>query len=134
MSMQDPISDMLTRIRNAQLVYKTTLSMPHSNVKEAIAKVLAEEGYVASYETTTEPGSTVKKILTIEMKYHMNKPVIESIKRISRPGLRTYKGCSELPEVIGGMGIAIISTSKGIMSSKVAHQAKLGGEVICEVY
>jgi len=130
MSMSDPVADMLTRIRNGQSADKANVVMPYSKYKEAIAVVLKGEGYVHDFSVSVE-GAT--KALQVELKYYMGKPVIEKVKRISRPGLRIYKNAEELPKVIGGMGIAIISTSKGLMTDRAARQAGCGGEVICTV-
>ena len=129
MSMQDPIADMLTRIRNGQAANKVAISMPSSKLKVAIASVLAEEGYVESFKVVE--GS--KPELEITLKYFQNKPVEESIQRVSRPGLRIYKRKDELPKVMGGLGIAVVSTSKGVMTDRAARQAGLGGEIICYV-
>ncbi len=131
MSMQDPIADMTTRIRNAEMVGRDKVSMPASKVKLAIARVLKDEGYIANYNVE---GEEKKPTLVVFLKYHNNKPVIEHIKRVSRPGLRVYKNCSELPNILGGMGISIVSTSKGVMSDKHARKQGLGGEVLCEVW
>ena len=128
--MTDPIADMLTRMRNAQAVAKTEVSMPSSNVKLAIAKVLKDEGYINGY-TVQEEG--VKKNLLITLKYFEGKPVIDMIKRVSRPGLRLYKDTSTLPKVMGGLGIAIVSTSKGVMTDRAARAAGHGGEILCYV-
>jgi len=130
MSMQDPISDMLTRIRNAQRVGHPTVSMPASKVKAAIAEVLKSEGYILAYEAVT---NGIKKTLVITLKYHNERAVIETIDRASRPGLRVYRGADELPKVMGGLGIAIVSTPKGMMTAEKARRAHLGGEVICKV-
>ena len=130
MSMTDPIADMLTRIRNGQSAGKESVVLPSSKVKSAIAKVLKEEGYIADYNTEAE-GSHAK--MTIKLKYFNGKPVIEEVKRISRPGLRIYKSKEELPKVLGGLGIAIISTSKGVMTDRAARAMGHGGEVICTV-
>ena len=130
MTMQDPIADMLTRIRNGQRAEKNTVEMPSSKVKEAIAKVLVEEGYISGYEVS----EGVHPQLAVELKYYEGKPVIEMIKRESRPGLRMYKKKTELPSVNGGLGIAVVSTSKGIMTDRRAREADLGGEVICTVF
>lgn len=130
MSMTDPIADMLTRIRNAQAVMKSSVEMPSSKVKNAIAAVLKDEGYILGYQTKDING---KLALTIELKYFEGKPVIDKIKRVSRPGLRWYKPCDELPKVLGGMGIAIVSTSAGIVTDKAARAAGHGGEIICFV-
>jgi small subunit ribosomal protein S8 len=129
--MQDPIADMTTRIRNAEMVGRDKVSMPASKVKLAIARVLKDEGYIANYNVE---GEEKKPTLVVFLKYHNNKPVIEHIKRVSRPGLRVYKNCSELPNILGGMGISIVSTSKGVMSDKHARKQGLGGEVLCEVW
>jgi len=126
MSMQDPIADMFTRIRNAQAANKVTVKMPSSKQKLAIAKVLKDEGYITGYELE----SGIKPELEITLKYFENKAVIESIQRVSRPGLRIYKKRNELPTVMGGLGIAVISTSKGLMSDRAARSAGLGGEVL----
>lgn len=129
MSVQDPIADMLTRIRNGQAANKVAISMPSSKLKVAIANVLAEEGYVESFKVV----EGVKPELEITLKYFQNKPVVESIQRVSRPGLRIYKRKDELPKVMGGLGIAVVSTSKGVMTDRAARQAGLGGEIICYV-
>lgn len=130
MSTVDSIADMLTRIRNAQSAKKEHVSMPSSKQKANIAKVLAEEGYVSSYSVETKDN---KATLIIVLKYYQNKPVIDHIKRVSRPGLRIYKSCQEIPLVTGGLGIAVVSTSKGIMSDKNARAQNQGGEIICIV-
>ena len=129
MSMQDPIADLLTRIRNGQAAGKVSVSMPSSKQKLAIAKLLEKEGYVAK---VTESGD-VKKVLEIELKYYEGKPVVEMIQRVSRPGLRIYKKCRDLPRIMNGLGIAVISTSKGLMTDRAARKDGLGGEVICYV-
>jgi len=129
MSLQDPISDMLTRVRNAQKANKLNVSMPSSSQKVNIAKVLKDEGYIGNYKTS----DGTKKELTIELKYYQGKPVIESIKRISKPGLRIFKSKDDMPSINGGLGIAIISTSGGLMTEKQARAAGHGGEVICSV-
>ena len=129
MSMQDPIADMLTRIRNGQAANKVAISMPSSKLKVAIANVLADEGYIESVKVI----ECVKPELEITLKYFQNKPVVESIQRVSRPGLRIYKRKDELPKVMGGLGIAVVSTSKGVMTDRAARQAGLGGEIICYV-
>ena len=129
MSLQDPVSDMLTRVRNAQKAQKVNVTMPSSTQKVNIAKVLKDEGYIADYSVSGD----VKKELTIELKYFQGNPVIEQIKRVSRPGLRIFKSKDELPSVNGGLGIAIISTSKGMMTEKQARASGNGGEVICTV-
>lgn len=128
--MTDPIADLLTRIRNAHHAEKIALTMPGSKIKSAIAKVLKDEGYIESFDTTTEDG---KPVLTIKLKYYEGAPVIEQIHRISKPGLRVYKSAEELPKVNGGLGIAIVSTSKGIMTDRAARSAGVGGEVLCSV-
>lgn len=131
MTMQDPIADMLTRIRNAQMAGKTQVVMPYSKQKEEVIKVIHDEGFVGGYEVTGE--GTTKEIV-VALKYYENSPVITAIKRISRPGLRIYKGCQDIPKVVGGLGVAIISTSKGVMSDKAARNAKVGGEVLCYIW
>lgn len=130
MSMTDPIADMLTRIRNGQKARKVSVSMPASKAKEAVAKVLKQEGYITGY--TTE-GDGTKKQLSIELKYFDGVPVIERIERASRPGLRIYRGAEDLPRVLGGLGIAIVSTSAGVMSDAQAREKGIGGEVLCVV-
>ena len=130
MSMQDPISDMLTRIRNAQTADKAKVTMPSSTIKVAIAQVLKDEGYVADVNVDQE-GS--KAQLTIDLKYHQGKPVIEMIQRRSRPGLRIYTGKTAMPKVNNGLGVAIVSTSKGVMSDRKAREIGEGGEVLCYV-
>ncbi|AOF52884.1 30S ribosomal protein S8 [Rodentibacter caecimuris] len=129
MSMQDPIADMLTRIRNGQAANKVAISMPSSKLKVAIANVLAAEGYIESVKVS----EGVKPELEITLKYFQGKPVVESIQRVSRPGLRIYKRKDELPKVMGGLGVAVVSTSKGVMTDRAARQAGLGGEIICYV-
>ena len=128
--MTDPIADMLTRIRNGQSAAKVEVAMPSSGVKCAIAKVLKDEGYIKGFSTNDEGA---KPVLTIELKYHEGKPVIAMISRASRPGLRLYKGKDELPSIQDGLGVAIISTSKGVMSERQARAAGEGGEVLCVV-
>ncbi len=130
MSMQDPIADMLTRIRNAQQVGKTSVTMPSSKLKLSVAKVLKDEGYVVN--CGVEDG--VKPQLTIELKYFEGKPVIAELDRVSRPGLRAYSGKDGLPSVRGGLGIAIVSTSKGVMTDRAARAAGVGGEILCTVF
>ena len=130
MTMTDPISDMLTRIRNGQKARKVSVSMPASKVKEAVANVLKDEGYITDYSTDGE-GAT--KALIVELKYFEGVPVIEKIQRTSRPGLRIYRGTEDLPKVLGGLGIAIVSTSAGVMSDRQAREKGIGGEVICVV-
>jgi small subunit ribosomal protein S8 len=130
MSMSDPISDMLTRIRNAQMAEKTTVSMPSSKLKAAIAKVLQDEGYVEGFKVVNDGA---KATLEIGLKYYADRPVIESIQRVSRPGLRIYKGSEDIPKVMNGLGIAIVSTSKGLMTDRKARANGIGGEVLCIV-
>ncbi|RMG58007.1 MAG: 30S ribosomal protein S8 [Gammaproteobacteria bacterium] len=130
MSMSDPIADMLTRIRNAQAAEKASVSLPSSKMKESLCKVLKDEGYIADYSVEENDG---KPTLVIQLKYFGGKPVIEQVKRVSRPGLRIYRGKDELPRVIGGLGIAIVSTSKGVMTDRQAREMGVGGEVICTV-
>ncbi len=130
MTMTDPISDMLTRIRNGQKARKVSVSMPASKAKEAVAKVLKEEGYITDFWTEGE-GST--RAFTVELKYFDGVPVIEQIERASRPGLRIYRGKERLPKVLGGLGIAIVSTSAGVMSDAKAREKGVGGEVLCIV-
>ena len=130
MSMSDPIADMLTRIRNAQAADKAEVKIPASKMKLAIAELLKSEGYVADVSTSGE-GS--ERSITVKLKYFEGKPVIESVSRVSRPGLRIYKAASEIPKVRSGLGVAIISTSKGIMTDRAARSAGVGGEVLCVV-
>ncbi len=130
MSMQDTVADMLTRVRNAQLAKKPTVSMPQSKLKQAIAVVLQSEGYIADVSVADNDG---KPTLTLTLKYFEGKPVIETVKRVSRPGLRQYRGKDELPRVKQGLGVAIVSTSKGIMTDRAARAAGVGGEVIAFV-
>jgi len=129
MSMQDPISDMLTRIRNGQAASKVSVKMPSSKQKVAIAAVLKAEGYIADFSVA---GDT-KPELEVTLKYFEGKKVIDTIKRVSRPGLRIYKGASDLPKVMAGLGIAIVSTSQGVMTDRAARKASIGGEIICYV-
>ncbi|MFK7829028.1 MAG: 30S ribosomal protein S8 [Congregibacter sp.] len=131
MSMQDPMSDMLTRIRNAQMAGKTSIEMPGSKLKVAVAKVLEDEGYIAGFEARMDG---VKPRLHMELKYHDGKPVIAEIDRISKPSLRRYSAKDELPTVRGGLGIAIVSTSRGVMTDRAARAAGVGGEVLCTVF
>lgn len=128
--MTDPIADMLTRIRNGQAVNKAAVSMPSSGLKCAIAGVLKDEGYITDFAVDDADG---KPVLTVQLKYHEGRPVIETLQRASRPGLRLYKGKNELPSVQGGLGVAIISTSRGVMSDRQARAAGEGGEVLCTV-
>lgn len=131
MSMTDPIADMLTRIRNGQNVALESVSMPASRLKEAIARVLEEEGYIAGFELKQLEGN--KRDLVVMLKYFDGKPVIEKIQKISKPGLRIYRGKDELPKVLGGLGVAIVSTSEGVMTDRAARAKGFGGEVICIV-
>jgi small subunit ribosomal protein S8 len=130
MSMQDPIADMLTRIRNAQGAKIKSVSMDSSKMKVAVAEVLKQEGYVQEYSVEGD----VKPQLTVKLKYFEGRPVIEEIKRVSRPGLRQYRGKDDIPVVKGGLGIVILSTNKGMMSDRAARAAGLGGEVLCSVF
>lgn len=130
MSMHDPIADMLTRIRNAQMVNKPSVSMPSSKVKIAIAKVLKDEGYVEDFAVQPNDG---KPQLQIGLKYYAGRPVIESIDRVSRPGLRVYRASDSIPKVMNGLGVAIVSTSQGVMTDRKARAAGIGGEVLCVV-
>jgi small subunit ribosomal protein S8 len=127
--MQDPIADMLTRIRNGQAANKVSVTMPSAKLKIAIAKLLKDEGYITDYAVADE----AKPTLEITLKYFQGQPVVETIQRVSRPGLRFYKGKDELPKVRGGVGVAVVSTSKGLMTDRAARQAGMGGEVICYV-
>lgn len=130
MSMTDPIADMLTRIRNAQLAEKSTVQMPTSKVKVAIAKVLKDEGYIEGFAVV---GEASRPQLEVALKYHAGRPVIEKIERVSKPGLRIYKGKDDIPRVMNGLGIAIVSTSRGVMTDRKARATGVGGEVICIV-
>ncbi len=130
MSMTDPISDMLTRIRNAQAVHKTTVNMPSSKLKTAIAQVLKDEGYIDGYAIRQDDGKTE---IEISLKYYAGQPVIEKIERVSRPGLRIYRGRDDIPRVMNGLGIAIVSTSRGVMTDRKARATGIGGEVLCIV-
>ena len=129
MSMSDPIADMLTRIRNGQSASKSEVVMPASKVKMSIAKVLKDEGYIKDYSITED----IKAEMTVSLKYFEGRPVIESIKRVSRPGLRVFKGKDELPKVLNGLGVAIVTTSKGLMTDREARAAGIGGEILCVV-
>ena len=131
MSMQDPIADMFVRIRNAQARAKREVRIPTSKKKLAIAEVLKNEGYITDFHVE---GEGVGSIIVVELKYFGGRPVIEKISRVSRPGLRSYKGSEELPKVVGGLGIAIVSTSRGLMTDRQARSLGIGGEVICSVY
>ncbi|MBA4709975.1 30S ribosomal protein S8 [Aquitalea sp. FJL05] len=130
MSMHDPISDMLTRIRNGQMASKVAVAMPSSKLKIALAQVLKEEGYIEDFAVA---GEAKKPVLDIQLKYYAGRPVIERIDRVSRPGLRVYKGSTEIPKVMNGLGVAILSTSKGIMTDRKARAAGIGGELLCVV-
>ncbi|MEB4590590.1 30S ribosomal protein S8 [Candidatus Thiothrix sp. Deng01] len=130
MSMSDPIADMLTRIRNGQMASKASVSFPASKQKKAILEVLEGEGYISSFETGEVEG---KPVTTVKLKYFQGKPVISKLKRVSRPGLRIFRGKDELPTVMGGYGVAIVSTSKGVMSDRAARASGQGGEVVCTV-
>jgi len=130
MSMSDPVADMLTRIRNGQMAGHSKVLMPSSKLKISLAKVLNDEGFISAFSINESNGKTE---LSVDLKYFEGKPVIDMIKRVSRPGLRVYKNKDELPKVIGGLGIAVISTSKGIMTDHDARKAGIGGEVICYV-
>ena len=130
MSMSDPIADMLTRIRNAQATEKVSVAIPASKVKLAIAKVLKDEGYIEDFAQRSQDG---KNVLEIGLKYYAGKPVIEKIERVSRPGLRIYKGRDDIPRVLNGLGVAIVSTSRGVMTDRRARETGVGGEVLCIV-
>ena len=130
MSMQDPIADLLTRIRNAQSANHPDVSMPCSKAKIAICKVLKDEGYIENYTVDGD----VKPLLNVTLRYHNGRPVIEEIARVSRPGLRIYKNCEDLPKVRGGLGVAIVSTNKGLLTDRAARAAGVGGEVVCTVF
>ncbi|SRR5690625_4750172 len=130
MSMQDPLADMLTRIRNAHSRGLAEVTMPSSTLKVNVAKVLKEEGYITDYSVSGD----VKPSLSIALKYYEGRPVIAEIHRVSKPGLRRYAGASKIPAVRGGLGVAIVSTSKGVMTDRAAREAKVGGEVLCTVF
>ena len=130
MSMSDPIADMLTRIRNAQSTNKASVTMPASKLKGAIAGVLKDEGYIDDFAVRDNEG---KPLLDISLKYYAGRPVIEKIERVSRPGLRVYRGNDNIPQVMNGLGVAIVSTSKGVMTDRKARAAGIGGEVLCVV-
>ena len=130
MTMQDPVADMLTRIRNAQQVQNANVSMPSSKLKVAIAQVLRDEGYIGSFAVSEGP----KRTLSIDLKYHKGQPVIEVLDRVSRPGLRIYRDKDDLPTIQGGLGIAVISTCKGVMTDRAARKQGVGGEVLCTVF
>ena len=130
MTMQDPIADLLTRVRNAQMAGHVTVQMPNSNGKRAILDVLNSEGFILGYSVS----DGVKSDITVELKYHDGSPVIEEISRVSRPGLRIYKESNDIPKVRGGLGVAIVSTNKGVMTDKNARSQGIGGEVLCTVF
>lgn len=130
MSMQDPLADMLTRIRNAQMATHASATMPSSKLKESVAGVLKAEGYIKDFQIDGD----VKKVLTIYLKYFGGKGVIEMIEKVSKPSLRNYKGKNDIPKVADGLGIAIVSTSQGIMTDRAARQAGIGGEILCKVF
>ncbi|MFY9477008.1 MAG: 30S ribosomal protein S8 [Pseudomonadota bacterium] len=130
MSMSDPIADMLTRIRNAQMVEKATVALPSSKLKVAIAQVLKDEGYIDGFNVT---GEAAKPTLEIALKYYAGRPVIEKIERVSKPGLRVYKGRHSIPQVQNGLGVAIVTTPQGVMTDRKARAAGIGGEVLCYV-
>ncbi|WP_374626228.1 30S ribosomal protein S8 [Pandoraea sp.] len=130
MSMSDPIADMLTRIRNAQMVEKASVKMPSSKLKVSIAKVLKDEGYIDDFAVEAEE---TKPVLNIALKYYAGRPVIERLERVSRPGLRVYKSRNDIPQVMNGLGVAIVSTPKGVMTDRKARATGVGGEVICYV-
>ena len=130
MSMQDPISDLLTRMRNAQMAGHTSVEVPNSKIKRAILSVLQDEGFIEGFSAT----DGAKSSISVDLKYHRGVPVIEEIKRVSRPGLRIYKECEDLPAIRGGLGIAVVSTNQGVMTDKRARAAGIGGEVLCTVF
>ena len=130
MTMQDPIADLLTRIRNAQMAGHTDVSIPDSKIKRSILQVMQDEGFLVGFNKTDD----VKATITVDLRYHNGVPVIEELKRISRPGLRIYKESDELPQVRGGLGVAIVSTNKGVMTDKTARAQGVGGEVLCTVF
>ena len=130
MSMSDPIADMLTRIRNAQATEKVSVFVPSSKVKQAIAQVLKDEGYIEDFAVRSADG---KSMIEIGLKYYAGKPVIEKLERVSRPGLRIYKGRDDIPRVMNGLGVAIVSTSRGVMTDRRARETGVGGEVLCIV-
>jgi small subunit ribosomal protein S8 len=130
MSMSDPIADMLTRIRNAQMVDKASVAMPSSKLKVAIAQVLKDEGYIEDFAIA---GEATKPTLQVALKYYAGRPVIEKIERVSKPGLRVYKSCQQIPKVMNGLGVAIVTTPQGVMTDRKARAAGIGGEVLCYV-
>lgn len=129
MSMSDPIADMLTRVRNGQMARKTEVSLPSSRLKVSICQVLKEEGYISDFIVVGD----VRPVMTVKLKYFEGRPVIEKIQRVSRPGLRIFRGATELPKVLNGLGVAIVSTSQGVMSDRKARASGQGGEVLCTV-
>jgi small subunit ribosomal protein S8 len=134
MTMTDPIADMLTRIRNGNVAYHDTVRMPSSKVKESLAQILQREGYIEGYEVADDPGKP-GKVLTIQMKYSQERArSISGIRRVSKPGLRVYRGADKLPRVLGGLGVAVLSTSQGLLTDREARQRKVGGEVLCYVW
>ena len=133
MSMSDPISDMLTRIRNAQLIGHAEVSMPASRLKASIAQVLKDEGYIEDFALREKGGDKGKKELAIGLKYYAGRPVIERLERVSKPGLRVYRGRNDIPKVMNGLGVAILSTSRGVMTDRKARADGVGGEVLCIV-
>jgi small subunit ribosomal protein S8 len=134
MSMSDPISDMLTRIRNAQMVGHTEVAMPASKLKASIAQVLKDEGYIEDFAIREKSGeAAVKKELAIALKYYAGRPVIERLERVSKPGLRVYKGRDDIPRIMNGLGVAILSTSRGVMTDRKARADGVGGEILCIV-
>jgi small subunit ribosomal protein S8 len=133
MSMSDPIADMLIRIRNAQLVGHTEVAMPASKLKASIAKVLKDEGYIEDFAVQEKSGDAAKKELRIALKYYAGRPVIERLERVSKPGLRVYKGRHEIPQVMNGLGVAIVTTPKGVMTDRKARADGVGGEILCIV-
>lgn len=130
MSMSDPIADLLTRIRNGQRAGHAAVTLPSSKQKTAICRVLQEEGYIGGFQVDGD----VKPLMTVALRYHEGKPVIEELHRVSRPGLRIYKGSGDLPQMRGGLGVAIVSTDRGVMTDRAARQAGIGGEVLCTVF
>ena len=130
MSMQDPIADFLTRIRNAQAKERSSVTMPSSKLKAAICDVLRDEGYIDGFQVSEGP----KPELTVDLKYHNGAPVIEELKRVSRPGLRVYKQCKDIREERGGLAIAVVSTARGVMTDRAARKAGIGGEILCTVF
>lgn len=135
MSMQDPLADMLVRIKNAQQRIKPLVSMPSSNLKVAVAKVMQKEGYIQGYRIDNDTEATLKKpILTIDLKYYQGKAVISELNRISKPSLRSYSSFSQLPKIRGGLGVSVVSTSKGVMTDRQARHLRVGGELLCTIF